>query len=569
MTRTGLLTLGTLLLAWPAAAQDPIGIDFSRPTTDTVPRREIPDSVLARAIALYNAAGTTRVSGNVELPAGNVWRGMQALHRGQFRIEGRVEGDLLLINGDVRITPTGVVTGNIMVLGGRILVDDGGTVGGTSVEYGVAAPLILSPDGLLMRQSARRALSDYTSASRSFTWRNTVTTLRLDPGNYNRVEGLPIALGPSVTWYRDEQTRLIFDLAGIVRTSRDATGSRGRLGWRGRAAVVHGGPRSVTLGVRGGSVIAPVADQPYQTLESGLGAFFLRRDFRDWFAKQSVGVFADVTLSPVLQLSLGVDRSREATVNAVDAFSVLRSSEEWRPNPLIDDGRYLTQTIAATYDTRDDRRRPTTGWYIRGDLQRVKSNSLTPVSLPQEIRPGLPTSGYDALEMDIDVRRYQRLGPDQSVHVRLVGGGWLSGNRLTIQRRRALNGGDPMAGYGFRAINCDRRRRPDPAQPALCDRQLVVQAEYRRTLGIDFSTRIGNTTLGLQRPELVIFGDAGSAWLAGEGAGRVPSGSIQSIREWRSDVGVGLDAGSFGVYIARSLVDSGPFRFGFRLSPRF
>jgi hypothetical protein len=569
MTRTGLLTLGILLVAWPAAAQDPIGIDFSQPATDTIRRREIPDSILARAIAHYNAPGTTRVSGNVQLPAGNVWRGMQALYRGQFRIDGRVEGDLVVINGDVRITPTGVVTGTILVLGGRILVDDGGTVGGTQLEYATAAPLILSPDGLLKRQSARRALSAYTSASRSFTWRNTVTTLRLDPGNYNRVEALPIALGPSITWYRDEQTRLTFDLAGIVRTSNDPTESRGRFGWRGRAAVVHGGARPVSLGVRGGSVIAPVLDQPYQTMESGLGAFLLRRDFRDWYAMRSFGMFADITVNPTLQLSLGVDKSREETVNAVDAFSVLRSGEEWRPNPLVDDGRFLITSLGATYDTRDDRRRPTTGWYIRGDLHRVQSNSLTPVSLPEEIRPGLPTTGYDALDIDLDVRRYMRLGPEQSLHLRLVGGGWLSGNRLTIQRRRALNGADPMAGYAFRSINCDRRRRPDPAQPALCDRQLVVQAEYRRTLGIDISTRIGNTTLGLQRPDLVLFGDAGSAWLAGDGAGRVPSGSIQTITEWRSDVGVGLDAGTFGIYLARSLVDSGPFRFGFRLSPRF
>ncbi len=569
MTRTGLLTIGTLLLAWPAAAQDPIGIDFSRPATDTIPRREIPDSILSRAIAHYNAPGTTRVSGNVELPAGNVWRGRQALHRGQFRIDGRVEGDLVVINGDVRITPSGVVTGDILVLGGRILVDDGGTVGGTPLEYAIPAPLTLSPDGMLMRQSARRALSDYTSASRSFTWRNTVTTLHLDPGNYNRVEGLPIELGPSLVWYRDDQTRLTMDLTGIIRTSADPTGSRGRLGWRGRAAVVHGGPRSITFGVRAGSVIAPVADQPYQMVESGLGAFLFRRDFRDWYAMRSFGLFTDITLSPKLQLSLGVDRSREETVNAVDAFSVLLGSEEWRPNPLIDDGRFLTQSLGATYDTRDDRRRPTSGWHIRGVLHRVQSNSLTPVSLPQEIRPGLPTTGYDALDIDVDVRRYQRLGPDQSLHLRLLGGGWLSGNSLTIQRRRALNGGDPMAGYGFRAINCDRRRRPDPAQPALCDRQLIVQAEYRRTLGIDLSTRIGNTTLGLQRPELVLFADAGSAWLAGDGAGRVPSGRIQSIAEWRSDIGVGLDAGSFGIYVARSLVDSEPFRFGFRLSPRF
>ena len=67
----------------------------------------------------------------------------------------------------------------------------------------------------------------------------------------------------------------------------------------------------------------------------------------------------------------------------------------------------------------------------------------------------------------------------------------------------------------------------------------------------------------------MLFGDAGSAWLAGAGAGRVPSGRIQSIAEWRSDIGVGLDAGSFGLYLAKALPDNDPIRFGIRFSRRF
>jgi len=569
MTPTRLVLLATLMLAPPLAAQDPVGIDFSRPAADSSRRREIPDSVLVRAMAHYNDPSTTRVSGNVELPLGNVWRGTQALHRGQLRIDGRVEGDLLVINGDVRITGSGVVTGSVTVLGGRILVDGGGTVGGAQVEYPETAPLTLTPDGRLIRQAPRRSLTDFTSASRTFTWRNFETTLRADPGSYNRVEGFPLEFGPSVVWHRDEQSRVVLDLVGIVRTASDPTESRRTLGWRGRLAAMRGGKYPMTIGLRGGSVIAPVADQPYQTIESGLGAFLLRRDWRDWYASRTVGVFADLTLRPTLHLSAGVDQSRERTVSAVDAFSLLRGNEAWRPNPLVDDGKYLTFSGSATYDTRDDRRRPTSGWYLRSDLRYVTSDELTPATLPQEIRTAMPTSNYDALEMDLDLRRYQRLGPEQSLHLRLTGGGWLAGNRLTIQRRRAMNGTDPLAGYGFRFVNCDRRRRPDPALPALCDRQLALQVEYRRTLGLNLSSRIGNTTVGLQRPDLVIFGDAGSAWLAGAGAGRVPSDRIQSIAEWRSDIGVGLDVGTFGVYVAKALADPEPIRFGLRVTRRF
>lgn len=423
MTPTRLVTLGVLLLAPPLAAQDPVGIDFSRPAASDPARREIPDSVLDRAMAYYNAPGTTRISGTVELPAGNVWRGPQALYRGQLRIDGRVEGDVLVVNGDVRVTATGVVTGAVTVLGGRLLVDAGGTVGGAPVEYPTTARLMLTVDGRLMRQAGRRALSDYTSASRTFVWRNIRTTLRADPGSYNRIEGFPVEFGPSIVWDRDEHTRLTLDLTGILRTASDPTDSRSAFGWRGSAAATRLGSRPVTIGLRAGSVIAPVADRPYQTLESGLGAFFLRRDFRDWYAQKSIGIFADLTLGPTLHASASIDQSRERSVSAVDAFSVLRSSEAWRPNPLVDDGKYVAWAAGLTYDTRDDRRRPSSGWYLRSDLRYVTSGELTPVSLPTEIRTAMPTSNYDALEMDLDVRRYVRLGPEQNLHLRLAGGG--------------------------------------------------------------------------------------------------------------------------------------------------
>ncbi len=569
MRRFCLAPLIALLLAPPIAAQDPIGIDFSPPARDTTRTRGIPDSLLTRAIAQFNAVATTRISGNFDLAAGNVSFGTQALYRGQLRIDGRVDGDVLVVNGDVRVTSSGEIRGTVTVLGGQLLIDAGGTVTGNRIEYPGPAPLALGPDGRLVRQAIRRALTDYTSASATFAMGPFETTLRAEPGIYNRVEGFPIEFGPSIVWNRDDRTRLTLDLTGIVRTATDATDSRGTLGWRGSLAATRRGTHPLTIGVRAGSIISSTADQPYQQMESGLGAFFLRRDYRDWYADKFVGITADWTLRPSLRVTALVRQSRERSVNAVDAFSLLRGDEPWRPNPLVDDGKYLTFGGGAVLDTRDDPRRPSTGWFLRGDLRYVTSGELTPVSLPTEIRSVLATTGYDALETEFDVRRYQRLGPEQSLHVRLAGAGWLAGNRLTIQRRRALNGGDPMSGYGFRALNCDRRRRSDPAIPALCDRVMAVQVEYRRTLNLNLATRIGSTSLGFQRPDLVIFGDVGSAWLAGAGAGRVPSNRIQSIAEWRSDLGVGLDAGSFGVYLAKALADPDPVRLGLRFTRRF
>jgi hypothetical protein len=49
----------------------------------------------------------------------------------------------------------------------------------------------------------------------------------------------------------------------------------------------------------------------------------------------------------------------------------------------------------------------------------------------------------------------------------------------------------------------------------------------------------------------------------------VPVNRIPSLNEWRTDVGVGLDAGAIGAYLAKSLSEDEPVRFVVRLQRRF
>jgi hypothetical protein len=67
----------------------------------------------------------------------------------------------------------------------------------------------------------------------------------------------------------------------------------------------------------------------------------------------------------------------------------------------------------------------------------------------------------------------------------------------------------------------------------------------------------------------VIFSDGGTAWLAGQGPGRVPSNRIPSISEWKGDVGAGIDAGWIGAYFAKAVTDGEALRFYIRLERRF
>lgn len=565
------LTVGLAFVAAvrPVRAQDPAQVlNLGAPVGDTL-RGSAPDSVLTLTIARFNNPATTRLEGKLDLAPGASMAGTLALYGNLARIQGTVRGSVILFNGDLRIAATGRVEGGIIVIGGRLTVARGGVVTGDTTVYQRPAPVQRAADGTVSQRKPGRALTDFTSASASFALGPVATTLRLGADGYNRTEGLPLRVGPSFRWQADARNTLQLDLRGILRTASSGDGDRSDFGWSSRLAVRHAGRHPITIGLEASSVIAPMTDRTYTSLESGLSAFLFRRDYRDWYATKGWGVFADWSPVRPLTIAASVRESRERSVRATEAFSLFRNDEPWRANPLVDDGRFQTTSLGVAYDTRDGQAHPTSGWWLRGEVRRVTSKELTPVSLPTDIRDAVPTSGYQTDEIDLDARYYLRLNPRHSVHLRLAGGGWLGGDPLLIQHRRALGGGDPMAGYDFRFLNCDRRLRPDEANPALCDRQLLMQVEFRRSFEVNFSTRVGGYTVGIQRADLVVFGDVGTAWLAGDGKGQVPSNRIQTASEWRSDAGVGIDGGTFGVYLAKAIADPEPVRFLFRIQRRF
>lgn len=54
---------------------------------------------------------------------------------GKVLVSGRIEGNLNVINGDVHLTRTAVVTGNIVCLGGNVTAEAGSTVSGRTLNY--------------------------------------------------------------------------------------------------------------------------------------------------------------------------------------------------------------------------------------------------------------------------------------------------------------------------------------------------------------------------------------------------------------------------------------------------
>ncbi len=570
------LSFLTLLPAQAVAQDSVIVISPDAPTDDSTISGLAP-AVLAELLQAWNDSATVRLPSGFSLPAGARLTGPVASFRGTLRIAGEIEGRLTVINGDLLILSGGVVRGEVLVAGGRMTVAEGGSHDGLARIYWDAAPVSRQSDGQLTIRDRRRPIGELATAERTFGDGSIRTTLRLTTTQtYNRIEGLGIVFGPAFEWRPSSRLAATLDIRGILRTAPDDSPFRRDLGWIIRSDWRFQGSHPFGFGARTYSVIAGIEEHTLPRDEIGWNAFLLQRDNRDYFSSEGVAGSAYVYLTRRLRVDGTLRYEKQGSVRANDPWSLFRNEDRWRPNPLVDDGHYTIAGISTEYDTRNARSEPSSGWWLRGSVEYSSSDDVAPVSLPATVREQLPTHDYGASRFTLDARRYNRLSPDAQLNLRLWAGGWLSGDPLALQRRLSLGGLDMLPGYQFRALDCSPAGFGDPARPALCDRAMIVQAELRHRLGLQAGYTVRDPEqhelqrfIGIEDPDLVLFSDAGSAWLAGDGPGRVPSDRIRSLTEWKADVGVGLDAGGLALYLVKAVTDGEPVRLYLRLGRRF
>jgi len=568
-----------LFAASSAQAQDTLNvIDPDAPPLAAAHRGGPPDSVVREAVARYNDSTTTRFYASVTLASGTAIRGDVAMYRGTLRVLGRIQGRVTVINGSLIITPGAEVEGEVLVIGGRLVIQPGGRQIGGARAYDDPASVARTNTGLLEVRERPPSLSDIATARRSFQAGKLKTTLVLETGRtYNRVIGLPILLGPTFSFPTPNLGEVRVDVRGELRTESEPTDRREDFGFSIRGEWETKGSIRGGIGGSWDRQVDPIEDQPLGIGEVGWATFLFGRDYRDYYEQQGGGGWVFVYPARWLRLEGAARYQKESSVPASDPIAIFRDPDPWRPNPLIDDGHFTLLRGSAAIDTRNNPRTPTSGWYFKAWYERGSSGDVAPVTLPVEVREPIPTfRDYSFDHIGFDLRKYQRINAIARANLRIMGGGWVGGDPLPVQRRVSLGGPDILAGYGFRSQTCAPAGFADASQAALCDRMLAAQAEIRFRFRLPIREKLGmeqwlllERLVGRDHADIVLFGDMGKAWLTGDGPGRIPNNRLPVPGEFSYDAGIGLDIDGLAVYAAVPIGESGSPRFTLRLERPF
>ncbi|MEO7521713.1 MAG: hypothetical protein ABIW79_07855 [Gemmatimonas sp.] len=531
----------------------------------------VPRETARELIGVWNSPNVRRVRGGFSLAAGDTVRSDVAILGGTSRIAGVVLGQVVAINGDVRLASTSRIERNLTIVGGELEHEsDQPPVGGEVRVWSARIRYREDGDTLVYEERDlfarfRRIGDDGMSTRSDFL----VTTGHA----YNRVEGLPLYVGPRLRG-RSGNTRVTAEVYGIFRTGDRLVWERENLGHALRLDVRQGRRSGFLIGGRQYDEVDAVEQWQLKRAEVGLATFLFSRDYRDYWNRHGGSGYVGLFGRRGTELRASLAEERWSSRAERDVPSLIDNRVPWRLNPLMDEGVMKLFTVSGDLDTRNDRDDPKSGWLLHGAFERG-SGTLDRIGPTTPDVRAQGTGDITYSRVFADLRRYNKLGPGAQLNLRVVAGGWTSGDPLPLQRRFSVSGVDALPGFDFRRVigsadvgSCATGNDLAYAalgRPAQCERMLLLQGEWKGHFRVnlfgdddDFGDRRYLTDGFSADGNWVVFTNSGRGWLLGDrgdlgaGTGRVPD-----VGTWRTDIGGGFDFGGFGVYVAQSVSESG------------
>ncbi len=533
----------------------------------------IPSDVALEVTAVWNAPATRRIRGDFALAPTDTVRGDLAVLNGRARLSGVVTGQVVVLNGDAALVDGARIERALTVIGGTFESPDRSRVGGEIRVWSAAYRYHEVGDTLVAELDFFSRWSRWTRADESGgTGRTTSDLMVTTAHTYNRVEGLPIYVGPRIRVHSGN-TRVHAEVLGIFRTGDELTWTRENLGHRALFEVRQGNSAGLAIGGRVFDEVDAVEKWQLTDTELGLNAFLFTRDYRDYWQRHGGQGYVSLFGGRGSELRASYGEERWSSRRARNVLSIVNDNVPWRVNPLADEGVMKLLTLSATFDTRNSPKDPRSGWYLRGEYEHGNGTLLRTNAIVPTTRLETEVVYSRAL---LDLRRYNRLGPNGSLNLRAVVGGWIDGDPLPAQRRFSVSGIDALPGFDFRrqrndtdvgtcAVGSDQGYAAR-GRPSLCDHMALLQIEWKGDFRVNL---FGDDDLGDRRwvfsrvkadGAWVVFANSGRGWLVGSrGSDNLlyPKGSVPGITSWRTDLGGGFDFGTFGVYVAQAVSEGG------------
>jgi len=541
-------------------------------------RQRLPSDVRREVASRWNGGNAVRSSERLEIKPGEEIRGDVAVQGAPITVAGHVTGNVLAVNTDVLLRPTARIDGELLVVGGDVegradaRVDGGIRIYRQSLVYKIEDGRLIAAD---------------TTGNNPGWWKrfergrdgNMAEALRIvQAGAYNRVEGLPIQLGPILhrtTAWGD----IHFDPAAILRTGSSFSSSDPDVGYNVRAEIRAGHDDGVGFGARIFSVVDPVEAWHMSDLETALSAFVVRRDYRDYYQRHGGEMYVTLYGSQDFSVTGAYSDERWTSRTLRNPFTIFNGERPWRPSPAIDEGRFHVGKLSARFDTRTDPDDPWSGWLATGELEYGRGSITIPAPASGLLTPVGPNEYTRAF---VDLRRYNRLGPNAQLNVRVVLAGDVSGDQLPLERRLSVDGPGVLPGFDFRSprtgidVGTCNVALSTPGRPAECDRIALAQIEYRGDLNLHFTGDWQDWPRRFHSKHgdvvWVLFADAGRGWKTGrtDDVLTYDRGIVPPLSSFRTDIGIGLDFAGIGIYAAKSTsTPAEPVNFFVRLRHRF
>jgi hypothetical protein len=287
--------LATLMCA--VAPLTPVGAQQPATPRDTVlDTRLLPPEIEREVTDAFNSGTTVRATGAYEIEADRVIPGDVAVLNGPLTIAGRVNGRVVAINSDVILKPGARVEGQIIVVGGGVDGKDDAFIGGDVRTYKQRLAYRREGDHLIASGSSEE---DARWWRRRQNWHSrNYSQLRLvSAKTYNRVEGLPILIGPSFG-HRFGDGHFEMDALGVFRTGDQLEWNSQTVGHNLKTELSFGRAEGLAIGGRLFDVVDPVEAWQLSDAEVGLSSFFLHRDFRDYYSRHGGSGYVRVSPRP-------------------------------------------------------------------------------------------------------------------------------------------------------------------------------------------------------------------------------------------------------------------------------